>query len=232
MSTAAYFPPSQKSKETPLSKAVSNIASTLLLRKTSANASSDHHKDDLPVLETVNSGQSQTSNLSSVANMDVSNYYDDGDDANDTSGDSDDSYSSDAPFGLFHVRCVDGQGVGRSGSLFVEREEGEVVLDSDVDINGGYLYSLPGAEGLLTCAAMSANESTSEVSIFAGAASGAVCAWSQGGSLTGLSGGEDENQYSDDEFHKDWMMNQKTDGFWKSEFSESVDVGCEKYSVD
>jgi hypothetical protein len=79
---------------------------------------------------------------------------------------------------------------------------------------------------------MSANESTSEVSIFAGAASGAVCAWSQGGSLTGLSGGEDENQYSDDEFHKDWMMNQKTDGFWKSEFSESVDVGCEKYSVD
>ena len=232
VSTAAYFPPSQKSKETPLSKAVSNIASTLLLRKTSANASSDHHKDDLPVLETVNSSQSQTSNLSSVANMDVSNYYDDGDDANDTSGDSDDSDSSDAPFGLFHVRCVDGQGVGLSGSLFVEREEGEVVLDSDVDINGGYLYSLPGAEGLLTCAAMSANESTSEVSIFAGAASGAVCAWSQGGSLTGLSGGEDENQYSDDEFHKDWMMNQKTDGFWKSEFSESVDVGCEKYSVD
>ena len=66
VSTAAYFPPSQKSRETPLSKAVSNIASTLLLRKTSANASSDHHKDDLPVLETVNSGQSQTSNLSSV----------------------------------------------------------------------------------------------------------------------------------------------------------------------
>jgi len=28
------------------------------------------------------------------------------------------------------------------------------------------------------------------------------------------------------------MMNHKTDGFWKSEFSESVDVGCEKYSVD
>jgi len=232
VSTAAYFPPSQKSRETPLSKAVSNIASTLLLRKTSANASSDHHKDDLPVLETATSGQSQTSTLSSATTMGVSGYYDDDDD---TSNDSDDSDSSDAPLGLLHVRCVDGQGVGLSGSLFVEREEGEVVLDSDVDINGGYLYSLPGTEGLLTCAAMSANESTSEVSIFAGAASGAICAWSQGGGLTGLKPAEtnkDHAEYSDDEFHKDWMMNHKTDGFWKSEFSESVDVGCEKYSVD
>ena len=164
--------------------------------------------------------------------MGVSGYYDDDDD---TSNDSDDSDSSDAPLGLLHVRCVDGQGVGLSGSLFVEREEGEVVLDSDVDINGGYLYSLPGTEGLLTCAAMSANESTSEVSIFAGAASGAICAWSQGGGLTGLKPAEtnkDHAEYSDDEYHKDWMMNHKTDGFWKSEFSESVDVGCEKYSVD
>ena len=40
---------------------------------------------------------------------------------------------------------------------------------------------------------------------------------------------KDHAEYSDDEFHarKDWMMNHKTDGFWKSEFSESVDVGCE-----
>jgi hypothetical protein len=230
VSTAAYFPPSQKSKETPLSKAVSNIASTLLLRKTSANASSDHHKD-LPVLETATGGLSQTSTLANAANMRVPSYYNDDDD--DTSNDSDDSDSSDAPLGLLHVRCVDGQGVGLSGSLFVEREEGEVVLDSDVDINGGYLYSLPGTEGLLTCAAMSANESTSEVSIFAGAASGAICAWSQGGGLTGLPAEKDSSaDYSDDEFHRDWMMNHKTDGFWKSEFSESVDVGCEKYSVD
>jgi len=230
VSTAAYFPPSQKSKETPLSKAVSNIASTLLLRKTSANASSDHHKD-LPVLETATGGRSETSALANAANMRVPSYYNDDDD--DTSNDSDDSDSSDAPLGLLHVRCVDGQGVGLSGSLFVEREEGEVVLDSDVDINGGYLYSLPGTEGLLTCAAMSANESTSEVSIFAGAASGAICAWSQGGSLTGLPAEKDSSaDYSDDEFHRDWMMNHKTDGFWKSEFSESVDVGCEKYSVD
>ena len=230
VSTAAYFPPSQKSKETPLSKAVSNIASTLLLRKTSANASSDHHKD-LPVLETATGGLGQTSTLANAANMRVPSYYNDDDD--DTSNDSDDSDSSDAPLGLLHVRCVDGQGVGLSGSLFVEREEGEVVLDSDVDINGGYLYSLPGTEGLLTCAAMSANESTSEVSIFAGAASGAICAWSQGGGLTGLPAEKDSSaDYSDDEFHRDWMMNHKTDGFWKSEFSESVDVGCEKYSVD
>ena len=68
----------------------------------------------------------------------------------------------------------------------------------------------------------------------AGAASGAICAWSQGGGLTGLKPetNKDHAEYSDDEFHKDWMMNHKTDGFWKSEFSESVDVGCEKYSVD
>ena len=81
----------------------------------------------------------------------------------------------------------------------------------------------------------SSDSITARRPFFAGAASGAICAWSQGGGLTGLKPAEtnkDHAEYSDDEFHKDWMMNHKTDGFWKSEFSESVDVGCEKYSVD
>jgi WD40 repeat protein len=265
ISTAAYFPPSQKSKETPLEK-VANVVSTLLVRKPSHNvdrkSSVDHHHNnnnnnnnnsnsnntsaasssattprDLSymnneriVLETSNGGTSQASMNSSGTSVPQIPYLGGFHRDNTSSEDSDSDDGSDAPLGLLHVRCVDGQGIGLSGSLFGEREEGEVVLDSDVDVNGGYLYSLPGTEGLLTCAAMSSNEQTSEVSIFAGAASGAFCAWSQGGSLSGL---EKQNKKPNDDLDidREWMMH-KTDGFWKSEFSESVDVGCEKYSAD
>ena len=81
------------------------------------------------------------------------------------------SDDDDAPQGCVHVRAVDASGAGM-GPL-----EG---VDGD-----GYMYTLKGIEGLLTCASLSATSDGSRMRLVVGAGSGALGAYAEGGALSG-----------------------------------------------
>jgi len=81
------------------------------------------------------------------------------------------SDDDDAPQGCVHVRAVDASGAG-IGPL-----EG---------VNGdGYMYTLKGIEGLLTCASLTAASDGSRMRLVVGAGSGALGAYAEGGALSG-----------------------------------------------
>ena len=81
------------------------------------------------------------------------------------------SDDDDAPQGCVHVRAVDASGAG-IGPL-----EG---VDGD-----GYMYTLKGIEGLLTCASLTATSDGSRMRLVVGAGSGALGAYAEGGALSG-----------------------------------------------
>jgi len=85
--------------------------------------------------------------------------------------DDEQSDDDDAPQGCVHVRAVDATGAGM-GPM-----EG---TSSD-----GYMYTLKGIEGLLTCASLSASSDGKRMRLLVGAGSGALGAYAEAGALSG-----------------------------------------------
>ena len=81
------------------------------------------------------------------------------------------SDDDDAPQGCVHVRAVDASGMGLGA---FEDKEGD-----------GYLYTLKGIEGLLTCTSLTASSDGNRMRLVVGAGSGALGAYAEGGSLSG-----------------------------------------------
>ena len=81
------------------------------------------------------------------------------------------SDDDDAPQGCVHVRAVDATGAGVGP-----------VSDQDGD---GYMYTLKGIEGLLTCASLTATSDGHRMRLVVGAGSGALGAYAEGGALSG-----------------------------------------------
>jgi len=81
------------------------------------------------------------------------------------------SDDDDAPQGCVHVRAVDSSGAGM-GSM--EGTSGD-----------GYMYTLKGIEGLLTCASLSATSDGKRMRLLVGAGSGALGAYAEAGALSG-----------------------------------------------
>ena len=91
------------------------------------------------------------------------------------------SDDDDAPQGCVHVRAVDATGSGLAA-----------VADEDGD---GYLYTLKGIEGLLTCASLTASNDGNRMRLVVGAGSGALGAYAEGGALSGQSAALRDDAY-------------------------------------
>ena len=81
------------------------------------------------------------------------------------------SDDDDAPQGCVHVRAVDAQGAG--------------VGPLDGASSDGYMYTLKGIEGLLTCASLDATSDGKRMRLVVGAGSGALGAYAEAGALSG-----------------------------------------------
>jgi len=91
------------------------------------------------------------------------------------------SDDDDAPQGCVHVRAVDASGAGMGPA---QNEDGD-----------GYMYTLKGIEGLLTCANLTASSDGNHMRLVVGAGSGALGAYAEGGALSGQPSTDSTNTY-------------------------------------
>ena len=91
------------------------------------------------------------------------------------------SDEDDAPQGCVHVRAVDASGAGMGPA---ENEDGD-----------GYMYTLKGIEGLLTCANLTASSDGNHMRLVVGAGSGALGAYAEGGALSGQPSADSTDMY-------------------------------------